>query len=59
MEDNVSLTWKIVAVLCFVIVLLFAMTESYEDELMEQEIYCDNLKNGSHPDYRGIKEECK
>ena len=35
-------------------------TMDYEDELAERELYCDMVKEGKWPDYKGIAErECK
>ena len=35
-------------------------TMDYEDELAERELYCDMVKEGKWPDYKGIAErECE
>lgn len=35
-------------------------TMDYEDELAERELYCDMVKEGKWPDYKGIADrECE
>ena len=39
---------------------LAVSTMDYEDELAERELYCDMVKEGKWPDYKGIaKRECE
>jgi len=48
--------------LCLVALCLFlaVSTMDYEDELAERELYCDMVKEGKWPDYKGIAErECE
>lgn len=51
----ITITWQVGAaiVLFFVIALGIAGRGDYEDELMEQRIYCENVQAGVWPAYKG------
>lgn len=47
------------SILAAILAVIIIFNLSFEDELEQQEIYCSNVKEGIHPDYKGIfKDAC-
>jgi len=53
--------WGKIALGLVALCLFLAVSKmDYEDELAERELYCDMVKEGKWPDYKGIAErECE
>jgi hypothetical protein len=55
-----AITWQVgtVILIFFVIALGMIGRGDYEDELLEQRIYCENVRTGVWPPYKGEEVQC-
>jgi len=60
--DNITLSnaWTTVGLVCLLLVIAWASTEDYEDEIRERIAYCKAVGDGVYPDYKHtFEQECK
>lgn len=46
--------WQYLLIGCFIVLLARACDMAYEDEVAEQELYCEMVAAGTWPAYRGL-----